>query len=151
MPHLNACLFLLLLSPSPAAPDLSESRLLQSPKDEDALFANVLRLRLHADYLALIEKQNLAALREIRQATDEAEALLRLYPNCYDAYIAGGIENYLLSQKPAPCVVAARNRSPDRQGHWHREIEAYRVEGPLSAALCRTAACRRGVAGQKFR
>ena len=81
---------------------LSESRLLQSPKDEDALFANVLRLGLHADYLALIEKQNLAALREIRQATDDAEALLRLYPTCYDAYIAGGIENYLLSQKPAP-------------------------------------------------
>jgi hypothetical protein len=81
---------------------LSENRLRQSPNDEDALFANVLRLGLHADYLALIEKQNLAALREIKQARDDAEALLRLYPTCYDANIAGGIENYLLSQKPAP-------------------------------------------------
>src|ERR1700761_4676884 len=65
---------------------LSDQRLQQSPNDESALFANVLRLGLHANYLALIEKQNLSALTEIKQATESAESLLRLYPKCYDAY-----------------------------------------------------------------
>ncbi len=81
---------------------LSDDELAKSPNDENALFANVLRLGLDADYLALIEKQNLTALGVIKQATQAAEDLLRLHPHCYDAYIAIGIENYLLSLKPAP-------------------------------------------------
>lgn len=84
------------------AKQLSARELAQSPNSENALFANVLRLGLNADYLALIEKQNLAALGIIKQATQAAQNLLRLDPTCYDAYIAIGIENYLLSLKPAP-------------------------------------------------
>ena len=80
--------------------NLSEKRLQQSPNDQSALFANVLGLGLQADYTALIEKRNIAALHEIKQATQTAEDLLKLYPTCYDAYIAEGIENYLLSLKP---------------------------------------------------
>jgi hypothetical protein len=81
---------------------LSDTRLQRSPKDKSALFANVLSLGLHADYLALIQKRNVAALRDIKEATHSAEDLLKIYPDCYDAYIAVGIENYLLSLKPAP-------------------------------------------------
>lgn len=81
---------------------LSDDELQRSPNDENAMFANVVRLGLQADYLALIDKQNLKALSEIKQATVAADDLLRLYPTCYDAYIAAGIENYLLSLKPAP-------------------------------------------------
>lgn len=80
---------------------LSEERLKRSPDDKSALFASVLSLGLQADYTALIEKRNLAALHEIKQATQTAEELLKLCPSCYDAYIAEGIENYLLSLKPA--------------------------------------------------
>ena len=96
---------------------LSDRQLMKSPNDEDALFANVLRLGLDADYLALIEKQNLAALGVIKQATQAAENLLRLYPTCYDAYIAIGIENYLLSLKPAPVrwFLHATGAQTDRQ------------------------------------
>jgi len=96
---------------------LSEKRLQQAPKDESALFANVLGLGLQADYLALIQKQDLAALREIKQATQGAEELLKMYPDCYDAYIAVGIENYLLSLKPAPVrwLLHAGGAQTDRQ------------------------------------
>jgi hypothetical protein len=82
--------------------ELAERRLAIDPGDEDALFANVLRLGLHADYLALILKQEISALGEIKQATAIAEDLLRRDPTDYDAYIAIGTENYLLSLKPAP-------------------------------------------------
>ncbi len=81
---------------------LANARLKQDPHDRDALFASVLRLGLQGDYDALIEKQNLRALSEMKEGRQRAEELLRLYPDCYDAYIAVGVENYLLSLKPAP-------------------------------------------------
>lgn len=96
---------------------LSDKRLQEFPDDRSALFANVLSQGLRADYLALIDKQNLAALREIKQATQSAETLLKIYPDCYDAYIAAGIENYLLSLKPAPIrwFLQATGGQTDRQ------------------------------------
>lgn len=80
-----------------AAPGLSHT-----PPDPNAMFATTLRLGLHADYLALIEKRDLSALAEIKQARIEATKLLTTHPEFYDAWIAIGLENYLLSLKPAP-------------------------------------------------
>src|SRR5690242_9804650 len=40
------------------AQQLASAVLARSPDDENALFATVLRLGLHSDYLALIEKRN---------------------------------------------------------------------------------------------
>ena len=76
---------------------LATARLAQSPDDENALLASVLRMGLHADYLALIEKRNFAALAEIKQSRGLAEGLLATHPQCYDAYLAVGVENYMLS------------------------------------------------------
>jgi hypothetical protein len=84
------------------AQGLSERESNNPPAAANALFANTLRLGLHADYLALIERQDLAALREIRSARQNATALLASHPECYDAYLAPGVENYLLSLKAAP-------------------------------------------------
>lgn len=80
---------------------LSDAKLGKSPRDRSALFATVLRLGLRADYDALIDKRNLLALSETKEGRRVAGVLLVLYPDCYDAYLAGGVENYLLSQKPA--------------------------------------------------
>lgn len=85
-----------------AAAQLAEATLKTSPDDKDAQLANVLRLGLASDYAALIEKQNVAALSEIKSATALAEKLLRDHPDCYDAHLAAGIQNYLLSLRPAP-------------------------------------------------
>jgi hypothetical protein len=79
---------------------LADAKLKQSPDDADALLASTMGLGLHANYLAMIEKKNFAALSEVKQSTALAQKLLAVHPDIYDAYIAQGIENYLLSQKP---------------------------------------------------
>jgi len=81
---------------------LSDAMLQKQPDARAALLANVVRIALHADFLALIERDNWQALTEIKQARGDADALIRKYPDCYDAYLAMGVENYLLSQKMAP-------------------------------------------------
>lgn len=81
---------------------LADAALRQSPGDKNATFANVLRMGLHADYLSLIEERNLQALSEMKTGRIVAEKLLSIDPAFYDAYLAVGVENYMLSLKPAP-------------------------------------------------
>jgi hypothetical protein len=81
---------------------LSDAMLKQHPAARVAMLADVVRVALHADYLALIERDNWNALKEVKQARLEADELVKKYPDCYDAYLAMGVENYLLSQKLAP-------------------------------------------------
>jgi hypothetical protein len=96
---------------------LAEHKLKQFPNDEAALFATVLRLGLHADYLALIQKRYLDSLNDIKESRRLAERLLAADPNAYDAYLAIGVENYLLSLKPAPVrwMLRIRGAQTDRQ------------------------------------
>ena len=84
------------------ARDLEQAALQRSPTDHDALLARVLGTALHADYAALIAKQYWLALTEIKASQEEADKLLQICPDCYDANLALGVENYLLSQKSAP-------------------------------------------------
>ena len=81
---------------------LADVRLKEDPADHDALLARVLATTLEAYHEALIQKQYQQALREIRRSQGESLALLKVCADCYDAYLATGFENYLLSQKPAP-------------------------------------------------
>jgi hypothetical protein len=73
-----------------------------SPDDQNALLADVLAHGLEADYLSLIEHRDLAALSVVKEGRSLAVHLLNTHPDCYDAYLAIGVENYLLSLKPAP-------------------------------------------------
>src|SRR5271169_4563066 len=73
-----------------------------SPDDRNALLAEVLAHGLEADYLSLIEHRDLAALGVLKEGRAQALHLLNTHPDCYDAYLAIGVENYLLSLKPAP-------------------------------------------------
>jgi hypothetical protein len=79
--------------------DLNISR---SPNDHRALFAKVLAGGLRGDYTALIEKRNLAALSSMKVSRAMAERLISEDPSYYDAYLAVGVENYLLGLNPAP-------------------------------------------------
>jgi hypothetical protein len=74
----------------------------RNPDDANALLARLLRIGLHADYTAFIEKRNMAALTEVKQSRALAESLIAKHPDNYDAYLAIGVENYMLSLKPAP-------------------------------------------------
>jgi len=81
---------------------LSDRTLQRDPENQDAQFSTLLRLGLHSDYLALIEKRYLASLNEVKTGRAIAEKLIAANPNYCDAYLAIGVENYLLSLKPAP-------------------------------------------------
>jgi hypothetical protein len=81
---------------------LADAILRRSPHDRNALFATVLNLGLESDYLALVEKRDLASLAYTKRAGLAAEELLAVDSTCYDAYLAIGVENYILGLKPAP-------------------------------------------------
>ena len=84
------------------ARDLAATRLRQAPLDPDALLADTIRLGLSANFLSLIEKKTLDALRQVKESRAIADKLLAARPEYYDAHLAAGVENYLLSQKVAP-------------------------------------------------
>jgi hypothetical protein len=96
---------------------LAAAEINRSGQRANAMFADTLRLGLRADYLALIEKRDLAALSEMKKGRELAEQLLSQYPTFYDAYIAVGVENYLLSLKPAPIrwVLQATGAETDKK------------------------------------
>jgi hypothetical protein len=81
---------------------LSDQILSRSPEDGAALFSKVMVGGLRGDYMALVEKRNFAALSTIKSARATAERLLSQDPSYYDAYLAIGVENYLLGLNPAP-------------------------------------------------
>jgi len=81
---------------------LTDAALAKNANDNNALFAKVMQFGLIGDYTALIEKRDLKGLSYIKQGRGFAEKLLSVDPACYDAYIAVGVENYLLSLKSAP-------------------------------------------------
>jgi hypothetical protein len=80
---------------------LADSALQKSPTDAGALFAKSLTYGLRADYAALVNKQSLRALIYTREGRPYAEKLLAAHPQAFDAYLGPGVENYLLSLRPA--------------------------------------------------
>jgi hypothetical protein len=74
----------------------------RQPNDRNAQFAAVLSNGLDSDYLALIEKRYAPSLVEMKQGREQAEKLLAADPQYYDAWLAVGVENYMLSIKAAP-------------------------------------------------
>ena len=81
---------------------LADAALRAAAADPNALFAKSLTYGLRADLAALVEKQDLAALKYTKLGRPFADRLKAADPKDYDAYLGGGVENYLLSLKPAP-------------------------------------------------
>jgi hypothetical protein len=97
------------LTPDPAlkaqfdgAIDAARRLASRAPNHANAMFASVLASGLHSNYLALIEKRYGASFKEMKAARLQAEKLLAGNPGLYDAWLAVGVENYMLSTKPAP-------------------------------------------------
>ena len=129
---------------------LTTEALRRDGDDENAALAALLRIGLHSDYLALIEKRNFAALSEVKQSRLLAESLLAKHPQCYDAHLAVGVENYMLSLKPLALRWFLRlgGAQTDRTGR-HRAASHHGRQRPLPAALRASSAGRRGAAGQR--
>jgi hypothetical protein len=87
---------------------LADAALQSAPNDSNALFAKTLTFGLRANFASLIDKQDLAALRYTKQGRIYSDKLMAADPQAYDAYLGGGVENYLLSLKAAPLRVLLR-------------------------------------------
>jgi hypothetical protein len=81
---------------------LSDAILANSPRDTDAMFVKIMALGLRADFVALIDRHYLDSLNVLKTSRATAEQLLKIEPAYYDAYLAVGVENYMLSLKAAP-------------------------------------------------
>jgi hypothetical protein len=87
---------------------LADAALQKSAADPNALLAKSLTFGLRADNAGLIEKQSFAALGYTKEGRIFAERLMQADPRASDAYLGPGVENYLLSLKPAPLRVLLR-------------------------------------------
>jgi hypothetical protein len=79
---------------------LAGDMLARNPSSPDALLAKTLVNGLQAEYVALIEKRNAESLSYTKEGRRWGERLLSADASCYDAYLALGAENYLVSIKP---------------------------------------------------
>jgi hypothetical protein len=82
--------------------EIADRILSGSPRDANALFARVMADGLRGDYAAMIEKRSMAGLGYMKAGRLLAQKLLAFDPSYYDAYLAVGIENYLLGVNSAP-------------------------------------------------
>jgi hypothetical protein len=81
---------------------LADAILNKHPDDAQALFAKTLAFGLHADYASLIERKDITGFQFTKSGSQYAHKLLQVDPEAYDAYLAVGMENYILGLKPAP-------------------------------------------------
>jgi hypothetical protein len=146
------------LTPDPRLKDLFDSELIlaetlaakQLAKDSasvNALLAMTMVEGLRADYAALIERKDGASLSYTKKGRKSAERLLMVDSGCYDAYLALGVENYLLGIKPAPVRWILRvGGANTNRGEGLRELQLTAEKGhflkPFAKLLLAVAALR---------
>jgi hypothetical protein len=81
---------------------LGDAALARNPKDANALYAKTLVCGMRSDYALMIDKHDVEALSYSKQASELARRTLAVDPTMYDAHLASGVENYMLSLKFAP-------------------------------------------------
>jgi hypothetical protein len=126
---------------------LAGAVLKQHPDDSNALFARILGLGLRSDYVALIDKEDFAALHYMKQGRILAQQLLKQKPDDYDALLALGVENYLTGIKPAPVrwMLSLGGIDPNKE-QGIRELQQTATHGnllkPFAKLLLAVAALR---------
>jgi hypothetical protein len=111
---------------------LADAALKLHPEDSNALFAKVLAMGLRSDYVAMIDREDLAALSYMKQGRVLAQQLLQQKPDDYDALLAVGVENYLTGIKPAPVrwMLRMGGIKPDKE-QGIRELQQTAAHGDL--------------------
>jgi hypothetical protein len=79
---------------------LAQDTLDKSPNDTPARFALCLALGELSDYVALVEKRQLASLSITKRAYREAKTLLAIDSSYYDAHLTTGFTEYLVGSLP---------------------------------------------------
>lgn len=96
---------------------LADAALQHNPKDASAFYVKTLICGMKSDYALMIEKRDIAALNLSKQASGYSRQALAIDPTMYDAYLATGVENYMLSLKPAPVrwILSITGAETDRE------------------------------------
>lgn len=96
---------------------LADAALQRNPKDAMAYYVKTLVCGMKSDYALMIDKHDLAALNFSKQASAYSRQALALEPTLYDAYLATGVENYMLSLKSAPVrwILSLTGAATDRE------------------------------------
>lgn len=81
---------------------LADAALQRNPKDTNALYSKTVISGMRADWASLIDRHEYGAYKQSAQASKYARQVLAIDPTLYDANLASGIENYMLSLKAAP-------------------------------------------------
>jgi len=81
---------------------LADAALARNPNDADAYYVKALTSGMRADWSSLIDRHEYGAFRYSELASKYAKQALALNPTLYDANLAVGVENYMLSLKAAP-------------------------------------------------
>lgn len=115
----------------------AEAVLKSQPNDRDALFAMCVVSGMSTDYMALVEKRQIASLSPAKRANGYAQRLLKLDPKFYDAYLTAGFSEYMIGSLPffIRWFVHFDNVDGDKQaGVRHLELVARegRYFGPLA-------------------
>lgn len=119
----------------------------RTPQDPNARFAAVLCHGLRSDYLALIDKRYKSSFSEMKSARTIAEQLLLSSPDYYDAWLAIGMENYMLGVKPLVVrwILRWQGAQTDRAAGLARlrlTAERGRYLAPLARLMLAVAALR---------
>ena len=81
---------------------LADAALQRNPKDANAFYCKAVTSGMQADWASLIDRREYGAYKFSELASKYAKQALALNPTLYDANLAVGIENYMLSLKAAP-------------------------------------------------
>jgi hypothetical protein len=71
-----------------------------NPNDKDALFALCVSQGVSTDYMAFVEKKQIASLGLAKKSNTNAQRLLKVDPKFYDAYLTTGVSEYMLGSLP---------------------------------------------------
>jgi hypothetical protein len=78
----------------------AEAVLARDPHNRQALFAMSMVEGVTTDYMALVEKHQIASLAPAKRSNTYAQRLLKLNPPCVDAYMTAGLSEYMIGSLP---------------------------------------------------
>jgi hypothetical protein len=81
---------------------LANATLQHNPKDANAFYCLAVTSGMQGDWASLIDRHEYGAYKFSELGSKYARQALAINPTLYDANLAVGIENYMLSLKPAP-------------------------------------------------
>jgi hypothetical protein len=117
------------------------------PNDRKALFAMCIAQGVSTDYMAFVEKRQIASLSVAKSSNQYAQRLMKLDPKFYDAYLTAGISEYMIGSLPFfvrwfvhfENVAGDKKRGVERLEQVAREGHYFR---PFSKILLATIALR---------